>query len=143
MRNSIWLKLILSAGIVMSTTVFAKASSAPEPTIYTQDKPVAMVTSGQPEFIIQLKSNPTTGYSWFLRGYNSELIQPIKHQFQAPDTKLVGAPGFELWTFKVKAAGFVVPQQTLIRFVYARPWESAETATQLMFKVTTAPADKK
>ncbi|MES2217864.1 MAG: protease inhibitor I42 family protein [Pseudomonadota bacterium] len=138
MRNLTLLKLILSAGILMSATVFAKAIAVPEPTVYTQDKPVAMVTNEQPEFIIKLRSNPTTGYSWFLRGYNSEIIQPIKHLYQASDTKMTGAPGFELWTFKVKPSGFVVPQQTMIRFVYARPWESAETATQLMFKVTTA-----
>jgi inhibitor of cysteine peptidase len=143
MRKSIWLKLLACVAMLVSVTVFAKSlAPVPEPTVYTQDKPVAMVTSAQPEFVIKLKSNPTTGYTWFLRGYNSELLQPVAHMVQAPDSKLVGAPGFELWTFKAKPAAFVVPQQTTIRLVYSRPWEASETATQLMFKVTTVVAGK-
>jgi inhibitor of cysteine peptidase len=140
MRNFIWLKIILSTALLFSAVVCAKAKVAPvatkEPAVYTQDKPVAVVTADQPEFIIKLKSNPTTGYTWFLRGYNIELLEPVAHSFQAPDSTTVGAPGFELWTFKVKPSAFVVPQQTSIRFAYSRPWEASESASQLMFRVT-------
>jgi inhibitor of cysteine peptidase len=140
MRNLKWLKLILSTAMLLSTVVCAKvkviAVPVSEPTVYTQDKPVAIVTAAQPEFVIKLKSNPTTGYTWFLRNYNTDLLQPVSHSFQAPDTTMVGAPGFELWTFKVKPAAFVVPQQTSIRFAYSRPWEAAESATPLVFRVT-------
>jgi len=144
MRNLTWLKIILSTAMLLSMVVCAKAKVAPvatkEPTVYTQDKPVAVITAEQPEFIIKLKSNPTTGYTWFLRGYNNDLLQPISHSFQAPDSTMVGAPGFELWTFKVKATAFVVPQQTSIRLAYSRPWEASESASQLMFRVTIVQA---
>jgi predicted secreted protein len=104
---------------------------------YTQDKPVITVTSQKPEFTIKLKTNPTTGYSWFLREYNTELLTPVRHSFEfAADKKLMGAPGYELWTFRAKPAAFVVPQQSAIRFVYARPWE-VEDNNQVTFKVTT------
>jgi inhibitor of cysteine peptidase len=139
MRDLSWLKLILSTAMLVSAVVCAKAKDiapAAEPTVYTQDKPVAMITAAQPEFVIKLKSNPTTGYTWFLRNYNTDLLQPVSHSFQAPDTTMVGAPGFELWTFKVKSTAFVVPQQTSIRFAYSRPWEAAESATPLLFRVT-------
>ena len=138
------LSLVLLSGIFFMNVALAKVETAPEPTVYTQDKPVAVVTSEQPEFVIKLKSNPTTGFSWFLRDYNMDLLQAVSHQYQpATDNGLVGAGGFELWTFKVKPAGFFVPQQTAMRFVYTRPWEPTENTTQLIFKVTTAQLDKK
>lgn len=126
--------------IVFSTTVLAKTETDSQPkseNIYTEDKPNVVVSASQPEFIIKLKSNPTTGYAWFLRHYNDILVTPKKHSFQSPDKKLIGAPGYELWTFSIKPAGFVVPQQTVLRFVYARPWQGADSASQVVFRVTT------
>lgn len=116
--------------IVSSPILFANN------TIYTEDKPNITVTKTSPEFTIKLKSNPTTGYSWVLRAYNANLILPVKHFFQRPSNqKLMGAGGYELWTFRVKPAGFVAPQQTTIRMIYARPWEGVGNATQVIFWV--------
>lgn len=118
--------------------ITVKAADAVPVPVYTEDKLSIMVQDKQPEFTIKLKSNPTTGYSWFLRSYDSNVLSPVKHHFvAATDKHLVGAPGYELWTFRVKSAGFVVPQQTLIRFVYVRPWEVSDRATQYVFRVTT------
>jgi inhibitor of cysteine peptidase len=104
----------------------------------TQEKPVVMVTANKPQFDIRLRSNPTTGYSWFLKKYNANLIEPVKHVFEAPQNKkLIGAPGYEVWTFRVKPAGFVVPHQTTIHFIYARPWEAVGSSTDVVFKVMT------
>src|SRR5205085_1476518 len=106
--------------------------------VFTQDKQNLMISAAQPEFTLQLKSNPTTGYSWFLREYNESLIVPVKHVFQAPQkSTLMGAPGLDLWTFKMKPSAFIVPQQTLIRLVYARPWQSNDGGTQLIFRIST------
>lgn len=105
--------------------------------IYTEDKPNINITSKQPEFVLKLKSNPTTGYSWFLREYDANLISPIKHSFQAANNGLVGSSGFDFWTFKVKPAGFTVPQQTVIRMVYARPWATSDNPTQVVFRIST------
>lgn len=110
---------------------------------FTEDKQAIVITKDDPRFILKLKSNPTTGYSWFLREYNSNLIEPIKHGTETPaNKKLMGAPGYELWTFRMKPAGFIVPQQTTVRFVYARPWETADNSTQVMFKVSTQGVSK-
>ncbi|VVC76165.1 hypothetical protein AQUSIP_14700 [Aquicella siphonis] len=105
--------------------------------VYTEDKPNFTVTSGHPEFVLKLKSNPSTGYSWFLREYDANLISPVKHSFQQPAKNLIGAPGYELWTFRAKPGAFTVPQQTTIRMVYARPWSGSDNSTQLVFRVTT------
>lgn len=131
------INLLCIALFSVSLSVFAGKVPV-EPIIYTQDKPVVMVTSNAPDFVIKLIANPTTGYSWFLRDYNGNLLTPSKHEVKAPENKkLVGAPGYEMWTFHVKPSAFIVPQQTMIRFVYARPWETADNSTQLVFKVTT------
>jgi inhibitor of cysteine peptidase len=120
----------------MSQFVFAKDIS--EDQVYTQDKLGITVIGTKPQFVIKLKSNPTTGYSWYLRSYDTNLITPVKHEYEPPaDKNLVGAGGYEIWTFHVKSTAFIVPQQTMVRFVYDRPWESVDQATQVVFKVST------
>ncbi len=126
--------------IAILATLFAVNAvlAAKDTTIYTEDKTAIRVAANEPSFIIKLKSNPTTGYSWFLRSYDVNYMQPVKHGFEGPsDKKLLGAPGYELWTFKVKPSAFVVPVQTTIRFVYARPWETDDKARQVVFLVST------
>ena len=70
---------------------------------------------------IELESNPTTGYGWFLSEEtdgsiialtDSEFIEPKK------DKKIMGAAGLELFTFKAVSNG-----KTSIILNYERPWE--------------------
>lgn len=122
--------------IILSSTAAIAAES--DPLVYDQTKTAVMVTKAQPVFIIKLKSNPTTGYTWQLREYDKSLITPVRHQYVAPDSKLMGAPGFDLWTFKVKNNAFVVPHRTTIRLVYVRPWEENQNAAEAEFVVTTS-----
>ena len=104
---------------------------------YTEDKLNIIVTKSQPEFSIQLKSNPTTGFSWFLREYDDHIIVPVKRTYQKANAKLIGSSGNEIWIFKVKPEAFAVPQQTTIRLIYARPWENRDSTTPIVFRVTT------
>jgi len=127
MKQLIKLSTIL---LLWSSLVFAEN--------YSQEKTAILVKPESPEFTVQLKSNATTGYEWFLRSYDNHVITPVSHHYQRPTSQLVGAPGFEVWTFRVKAEGFTVPQVTYIRFVYARPWEAqSQAGQQVEFKVTT------
>lgn len=128
---------LILLSLILSTSTFALTDEKDSYT-YTEEHLSITVTSEHPQFSIKLKSNPSTGYSWFLRGYDANLIQPVKHNFvPAADRKLVGAPGFEVWTFKVKPEGFDVPQQSQIRFVYARPWETVDQSNQVVFMIST------
>lgn len=127
--------------IFVVSSLFSMAAFAAENVIYTEDKTAFSVSSDAATFTLKLKSNPTTGYTWFLTDYNSALIEPIQHTFDASaNKKLIGAPGFEIWTFHVKPAGFLVPQQTLIRMIYARPWDSNEPVQTVTFRITTISA---
>lgn len=93
------------------------------------------VHSKQPKFIIKLKANHTTGYSWSLKNYNSKLIKLNNHKYIAPSTKLLGAPGFEVWTFSVNPTAFDNPQVTTIELLYAQPWQKNVNNKSVKFNV--------
>jgi inhibitor of cysteine peptidase len=115
----------------MSQYIYAEKK--PE-NIYTQDKLTIFITKNNAEFKLKLKSNPSTGFKWFLRDYNYQMITPVQHVFLSANN--IGANGFEVWTFHVKPQAFTVPRLMPLRFVYARPWQ-AENTTQLVFQVYT------
>ena len=120
---------------LLAFSAFAALSSTT--VIYNEKKTNISVTKEQPEFTIQLKSNPTTGFSWFLREYDSELVKPLEHHFVKGNSRLIGSPGMEEWTFRISPQAFAVPHQTVIRFVYARPWEKVPQSTGVAFIVST------
>jgi predicted secreted protein len=126
--------LLLSLALTISMHAYAS-----NPTIYTEEKLGITVTPTNPQFTIKLISNATTGYSWYLREYDHSLIMPIKHEYKAPTSQLIGAPGVEYWTFRVKPEGFIMPQQTTLPFVYVRPWEVTGDVKLVVFRVTTQP----
>jgi len=81
------------------------------------------------EFVLTLESNPTTGYQWQVADkLDGKIVRLISSEYKAPDTKLVGAGGNEVWTFRAEGRG-----KTAINLIYVRPWEKdtppAKTAT--------------
>lgn len=103
-------------------------------------KPI-IVKKSQPKFSIILQSNPTTGYAWALKSYDDTLIVPVKQEFYpAPNKKLMGAPGYEKWTFRIKDSGFIVAHITNISLAYLRSWETQDFQTTT-FKVITQNDD--
>lgn len=93
---------------------------------YTEQEVINIYTDTN-EFEIKLKSNPTTGYSWYLENYNSNLLTPIKQEYKSSQAKknskpLLGAGGTDTWTFKATKEAFTVPRVTEIAFTYMRPW---------------------
>lgn len=133
MRNLIFIVILF-----MTTNVLAKTDDS---ITYTEDKNSVTIVSDIPEFTIRLKSNPSTGYSWFLQKYNNDLIQPVRHTYEpAADKKLVGAPGSEVWVFRMKPAAFTVPQETNMHFVYVRPWDVKDQPQALEFHISTISA---
>jgi inhibitor of cysteine peptidase len=84
------------------------------------------VTAGD-SFSVTLCSNATTGYQWSDTAQISDLtvIEQLSHETLAPqNTKIVGAPGSEMWTFKALKKG-----TTTIHMDYSRPWEGGEKGT--------------
>lgn len=137
--NQIANNLFVALIVTFSMTTQAATTNASQESndVYTEKKPNIVVTADHPEFTLKLRANPTTGYSWYLREYNSKLITPVKHSYQRPDTKLIGAGGVDVWTFRVNSAAFLVPQQTALRMVYTRPWQNDSNGMQIVFRIST------
>lgn len=109
---------------------------AADENITDPNKPI-VVTKSSPKVIIKLKSNPTTGYSWFLKDYDPRLLVLVKHSFQAPTQKMPGAPGVEIWNFRLNPPAFFGPHLLEIGFVYARPWDIHDNSTRTKFTILT------
>jgi len=92
------------------------------------------VVKDQPEFTIKLRSNATTGYAWFIVNYDKQLMTVESHSYHAPDAKVVGAAGYQLWKFKAKPGAFIAPQMTSIEMSYTKPWD-AEDSTSIKLTV--------
>lgn len=127
-------KIIFVMGMLFCAVSFA--ATVKSDSVYVKDGDIIRVTADNKEFTVKLKSNPTTGYTWFLNSYDANLLQVLHHQFEAPTNKrLVGAPGYELWVFRAKPAMLATQQKTAIRFVYARPWEKHNEGQSIAFTV--------
>lgn len=85
-------------------------------------KPIVL-NSTKPEFSIRLKSNRTTGYSWFMISHDAKLVRIMGSKYIKPNSKRMGEPGMSVWTFRMLPEAFKVQHATKIRLLYARPWE--------------------
>lgn len=124
-------KLLLTTTLLTSLCAFP-AENTP---IFNSPKNKIIVSQKNPTFTITLQSNPTTGFSWKLKSYDKNLVTFVDHKFIAPQNKkLMGAPGYELWTFKANKGNYKVNQVGHVKMEYARPW-TKEGATLKSFVV--------
>ena len=102
------MKVLLVTGLALVWLAVAQAGGS---------KPVA-ATVGK-EFKITLQCNPTTGYQWVLaKAPDEKLVKLLGSEYKRLDSKLMGAGGDMVWTFKALAEG-----KAEIRLDYIRPWE--------------------
>ena len=87
--------------------------------VSAQDSKPLTVSKGT-EFTVTLASNPTTGYSWALaKPLDAKFLTLVTNVYVRPDSRLMGAGGKELWTFKAVATG-----TAQVDLKYVRPWET-------------------
>lgn len=80
-------------------------------------------------FVINLPSNPTTGYQWSVVSYDTNLLSLAGTKYQADQKGLIGGGGQTFYTFTLNQGKFY-PAQTVLTFKYARPWEHKEGAVK-------------
>ena len=117
------LKKILSSLILFFA--FSAFAGTTQTIPFTSNKDPIKVAQNQ-TFDIVLPSNATTGFSWKWDAtqYDQHLVTLVSHKYIAPsNTKMVGAPGYEVWEFKATAGNYSVTQVGHIVMEYARPWE--------------------
>lgn len=103
----------------------------PSETNKTDDTKITILTEVGRNFSFKLPSNPTTGYSWQLMSLPPDSINLLDKSYkqdrpmpepgqdsQVSETEIIGAGGFEIWTFRaLKTDSFE------LLFEYRRPWE--------------------
>ena len=124
----------LVLALLMALVLPAGATAAGEPV----PKHAIVVTQDAPTFTVELASNRTTGFSWYLESLDEVLLTVVERAWQPPAGKVLGAPGRVSWTFRARPEAFAVPRVTRIRFLYLRPWEP-ETATKSVYTVVLSP----
>lgn len=130
----------IPAPVANTETTQAPIVPQPQSTVpYNQSTAPAngTLTVDHPIYTLQLNSNPTTGYSWFLVSYPADLLSITKHEYIPPKTNMAGAGGYEMWVFTAKPEAFVAPRAIKIQMVYARPWEVNDQMTSQTFYVVT------
>lgn len=126
--------------IISALLLFVALCAKAETPFSDPTKPIYLNQSTT-QVVLKLKSNPTTGYAWFLKSIHGRWLNVVSHHYVAPSTRLVGAPGYELWTFSVNPKMQKMPFSTEIVMIYARPWEKTES-TQTTFKIFYRPTER-
>ncbi len=147
-------KHLLLTSLLLSTTCFAVGlhtahpnsyashlarakvlAAAPKQAITDLAKPV-LVKKGQKTFSVTLKSNPTTGYRWYLARLPARLVKAKSYRFNPPTSQLVGAPGSSTWTFKLSKDARKAPRLIKLVFVYARSFDPKDMTVQKVMVFT-------
>lgn len=92
-------------------------------------------------FEIVLPANPSTGYRWQLTHYEKDFLKPLKSNYEAPNTALIGAGGKMKFTFLAQKGK--TPHKTSLVFTYLRPWEKNSATKQIVEVYFECPKDLK
>lgn len=103
--------------------------------VFTDSTKAIQVVRSSPTVTLKLKSNPSTGYSWFLVQYDQSVMTPISRKFFPGAKEMPGAPGYEIWRFSVNRHAFFVPQITHLTLKYLRPWVVPTNGRKLTFTI--------
>jgi inhibitor of cysteine peptidase len=114
------MKTIGSISLVLAAWLFAGCATTATKTltVFDNDKQINLAV-GQ-SFMVQLASNPTTGYRWIYQQEGTAFLEPVgepRYQSGPAPIGTVGGGGTEYFAFKATNIG----QQTL-KLEYLRPF---------------------
>jgi predicted secreted protein len=124
---------IIISGIILAFGIIACNSTKKQLRQIGQEKIDADYTIPVGEtVIIELESNPSTGYKWELAGKSYDKVVSLENREYKSENKnqtMVGAGGKDCWTFKGEKQGEVV-----LLLKYKK--EDGETAKESYRKIT-------
>lgn len=125
-------KLLTCLLIMMLST--ALANRLP---VYTEKMTTITPNAAQPAFIVELKSNRTTGYSWFLETYDPTYLEVLDHRYVPSKSMVAGAGSVERWMFRLTDEALAVQHPIFVTLAYAykRPWEKDMEPKRVIFQV--------
>jgi len=113
-----WLSLLVLAAIAC----LSHAALAADKVITDGDKGGTIHLKAGERFEVRLKSNPTTGFMWYLEKESTPIVKLV-HQSQADVTddsedKHLGRPVYQVFSFEAKRFG-----DGVLLLHYVRSWE--------------------
>lgn len=83
-----------------------------------------LVNRNEPNFVIAVQSNPSTGYAWHVVNYNKKMLQYLGQSYAPPGGQglLLGTPGMSHLKFKLRNEQ-TIPMSSTITISYHRSWE--------------------
>jgi len=93
-------------------------------------------------FIISLPANPTTGYQWTVKQYDSTMLTLDKQDYLRSTSQLVGAGGHARLYFSVNPVVLNTKQEktTSVILLYARSFAPNDNPKEVKFNITIEPA---
>lgn len=95
-----------------------------------------VLSAKQPDYRLQLPSNPSTGYSWFVKSYDPHFLTIVNHRYQKSEGKKLGSGGKEVWQLRALPAAFKAPMLLELDLVYARPWLASQSSVHKVYIIT-------
>jgi inhibitor of cysteine peptidase len=120
--------LTMFTAIPVSASNFTNISTVKSPSSQTSidessDGMTIQLSAGD-NLIINLQSQPSTGFRWQLDLINASVLQKVSNQFIPPSPPVIGGVGTEIWVFKAIGAG-----SSPISMEYSRSFESGAAKT--------------
>ncbi len=119
-------KIIISFALLFCVSTFA--AHITKPLQFTQNNKPLVLTTHNPTVTITLPSNPTTGFTWSIQKYDTNLLKLVSQKYTPPNSHLMGAPGIQQYTFQAIKTGFTVTQVGHVVLKYARQWTTVGSA---------------
>ena len=88
-----------------------------------------------PQFTISLPANPTTGFKWVVKDYDTTHFNYLNSEYVAGLPARIGSGGHTIFSFAPKPK-VKYPKSSLMTFCYARPWDvksGTETEVSISF----------
>jgi inhibitor of cysteine peptidase len=120
---------VLPCSLVLMA-LMAAAGGAPARRLGPADNGGHLTLTVGERFTLELRQNPTTGYSWSVVSSGEPVIHQEGQPSYKPDGEQRGGGGTLSFAFRGAAAG-----RTELRLVYARPWEK-DVAPADTFRLT-------
>lgn len=103
--------------LVVPLVVAAGCGGDDSTTVYRLAGQAINVGRGK-RFVIELESNPSTGYSWQFATSPGDQVTLVDHDYSPVGEQKPGRGGVQKFTFEGAAVG-----STTMSFEYSRPWE--------------------
>lgn len=136
MRGRTAVLIVVASAIVAALLAGCTTAGAGTTKLTAGDAGKTVTIAPGSTLVVELESNPTTGYDWYVKGAVPSQLTTVAEEYRSeasPGT--VGGGGVKTFTFEGADAG-----SGTLTLVYVRPWESRAVPEQ-SFSVTVVVKD--